>query len=334
MKFLKLALIVAVLAPMIMTSCGSKDNDSKYSLSFEVPDSVAYSIGLSMGSYLQREGIRSIDTDEFAKGMTSGIKLGADDKSQVDSAVAKVQTFMVAYNQKMQMAMQADTTFQPEPMDLPKDISHNFGILLGSNLIEQNLDRANTDKLVEGVKDQFGNAAKVTAQVSGTMLENYFKNTDSLRIDLNEQFVADNKEKSGVITTPSGLQYTVVKKGDGKMPEATDKVKVNYKGTFINGKTFDSSYDRGEPAEFLLNQVVPGWTEGIALMPVGSEYEFVIPFDLAYGEQGSRSIPPKSTLIFKVELLEILPAAPQPTPGLQPATPPTEAPAAAEESKK
>jgi FKBP-type peptidyl-prolyl cis-trans isomerase len=102
------------------------------------------------------------------------------------------------------------------------------------------------------------------------------------------------------------LQYKVIVKGTEKTPSEEDKVSVHYKGMFIDGSVFDSSYDRGGPAAFVLNQVIPGWTEGLALMPVGSKYIFVIPYGLGYGEQGSRSIPPRSTLIFEVELLEIV----------------------------
>jgi FKBP-type peptidyl-prolyl cis-trans isomerase len=117
------------------------------------------------------------------------------------------------------------------------------------------------------------------------------------------------------------LQYEVIKKGDGATPVATDVVRVHYKGTFVNGKTFDSSYDRNEPAEFPLNGVIPGWTEGIALMPIGSKYTFTIPQDLGYGEMGTRdgSIQPKTTLVFEVELLDIVPPAPAPeaVPGME-----------------
>ena len=120
-------------------------------------------------------------------------------------------------------------------------------------------------------------------------------------------FLAENKKKDGVITTESGLQYRVITKGTGPLPKATDKVKVNYKGTLLDGKVFDSSYDRKEPAEFPLNQVIKGWTEGLQLMPVGSKYEFFIPYDLGYGEMGrGEMIPPATVLIFEVELLDIV----------------------------
>ena len=122
-----------------------------------------------------------------------------------------------------------------------------------------------------------------------------------------DAFFAQNGKKPGVQTTTSGLQYQVLQQGAGAKPKATDTVKVNYKGMLLDGKTFDSSYDRGVPADFPLNQVVPGWQEGIALMPVGSKYKFWIPSKLGYGEKGTPGgpIPPNATLVFEVELLDI-----------------------------
>ena len=120
-----------------------------------------------------------------------------------------------------------------------------------------------------------------------------------------EKFLEENKLKEGVITTESGLQYEVITMGKGKKPQATDRVKVHYHGTLIDGTVFDSSVDRGEPASFGLNQVIPGWTEGLQLMPVGSKFRFYIPQQLGYGTRQTGSIPPYSTLIFEVELLGI-----------------------------
>lgn len=121
-----------------------------------------------------------------------------------------------------------------------------------------------------------------------------------------KKLLEENKAKDGVKVTDSGLQYRVITEGKGNKPKATDTVKVHYKGTFADGKTFDSSYDRGQPAEFPLNAVIPGWTEGVQLMNVGSKYEFVIPSELAYGAQGPGNIGPDRALIFEVELLEIV----------------------------
>lgn len=123
-----------------------------------------------------------------------------------------------------------------------------------------------------------------------------------------EAFLYENKKKEGVLTTPSGLQYKIISKGAGSpSPKATDQVKVHYKGTLLDGKTFDSSYDRKEPATFPLNQVIKGWTEGLQLMQVGDKFQFFIPYDLGYGELGrGETIPPATVLTFEVELLEII----------------------------
>ena len=124
-----------------------------------------------------------------------------------------------------------------------------------------------------------------------------------------EAFLAANKSKSGVKTTASGLQYMVEKEGTGAKPKATDTVKVNYLGTKIDGTKFDSSYDRGQPATFPLNGVIKGWSEGLQLMPVGSQYKFYIPGKLAYGERGPAQIGPNATLVFDVKLISIEPPA-------------------------
>eukprot|EP01136_Pigoraptor_vietnamica_P022289 Opistho-1_new@73248 len=126
-------------------------------------------------------------------------------------------------------------------------------------------------------------------------------------VNAGNKFLTENKTKPGIKTTASGLQYEVITPGNGASPKATDQVTVNYKGTLLNGKQFDSSYDRGEPATFGLNQVIPGWTEGLQLMSEGAKFRFFIPYNLAYGSRATPdgSIPPFSTLIFEVELIKI-----------------------------
>ncbi|PCI51770.1 MAG: peptidylprolyl isomerase [Alphaproteobacteria bacterium] len=127
-----------------------------------------------------------------------------------------------------------------------------------------------------------------------------------VNVDEGKEFLKLNKEKSGIKTTDSGLQYKVLLEGTGKSPSATDRVTVHYEGTLIDGTKFDSSYDRGEPIDFGLNQVIRGWTEGVQLMKEGAKYKFFIPSDLAYGEQGSPgAIPPNAALIFTVELIRV-----------------------------
>ena len=149
-----------------------------------------------------------------------------------------------------------------------------------------------------------------TEQMDGTQAGEYIQTTmnnikyGTVKED-GEKFLAENALKEGVITTESGLQYEVIKMGKGKKPAATDRVKVHYHGTLIDGTVFDSSVERGEPIVFGLNQVIAGWTEGVQLMPIGSKFRFYIPQELGYGAQSAGSIPPYSTLIFEVELLGI-----------------------------
>jgi len=124
---------------------------------------------------------------------------------------------------------------------------------------------------------------------------------------LEDPYLKANAEKDGVVVLPSGLQYKVLRKGDGASPKATDRVQVHYAGTFVSGKEFDSSYKRGQPASFAVTGVIPGWTEALQLMKVGAKWKLFIPYQLAYGEDGRPpTIPPASTLIFEVELLDIL----------------------------
>jgi FKBP-type peptidyl-prolyl cis-trans isomerase FklB len=134
-----------------------------------------------------------------------------------------------------------------------------------------------------------------------TMKKQYGKN-----IDEGEKFLADNKKRDGVQETTSGLQYEVITMGTGPKPGPEEVVKVHYTGTLVDGTKFDSSVDRGEPAVFGVNQVIRGWQEGMQLMPVGSKFKFYVPYELGYGEQGGGPIPPYSTLVFEVELLEIV----------------------------
>lgn len=135
-----------------------------------------------------------------------------------------------------------------------------------------------------------------------------------------QKFLEDNAKKEGVMVTESGIQYVVLTEAEGDKPAATDTVKVHYKGTFLNGETFDSSYDRGEPAVFPLNRVIRGWTEGVQLMSVGSKFKFTIPSDLAYGPNGNPPrIPGNSVLEFEIELLEIQKSEPAPQVGDAPA---------------
>lgn len=157
---------------------------------------------------------------------------------------------------------------------------------------------------VNGMKDFTEQMTSEEANMYITNALNHIKYGDTKAIG--EKFLEENKLKEGIIVTESGLQYEVLKMGKGKKPAATDKVKVHYHGTLIDGKVFDSSVERGEPIVFGLNQVIKGWTEGVQLMPLGSKFRFYIPQELGYGAQAAGDIPPYSTLIFEVELIDII----------------------------
>ncbi len=165
--------------------------------------------------------------------------------------------------------------------------------------------------LFRGIEDSLkGNKPLLTQEEAATVRSDLFKRIQEELAEKNlkegEAFLAENKNKEGVVTTASGLQYIVLKEGDGATPEATEQVTVHYRGTLLDGTEFDSSYSRGQPATFPVRGVIAGWTEALQLMKVGSKYRLFIPSKLAYGERGAgQRIGPNATLIFEVELLDI-----------------------------
>jgi len=174
----------------------------------------------------------------------------------------------------------------------------------------------NKDLILEGITDTINGNAKLTEEEIKETLTSYGQKVQAVAAKKAQEkaekvaaegkkYLEDNAKKEGVTVTDSGLQYSVITKADGPKPKASDTVTVHYVGTLIDGTEFDSSIKRGQPATFPLNQVIPGWTEGLQLMSVGEKYHFVIPANLAYGEQGAGSIPGGSTLLFDVELLDI-----------------------------
>lgn len=191
-------------------------------------------------------------------------------------------------------------------------LSYAIGVLDASFFKQQGIDKLNYNVLVSAIQSVIeGKPTAMSPQVADQTLRVKMQEASMKKIqptlDEGKKFLAENKKRPEVKETASGLQYEVIKMGTGPMPKDTNTVKVHYTGTLLNGTKFDSSRDRGEPVEFPLNGVIPGWTEGVQLMPVGSQFKFYIPYNLAYGVQGSPpTIPGGSTLVFDVELLGIV----------------------------
>jgi FKBP-type peptidyl-prolyl cis-trans isomerase FklB len=191
-------------------------------------------------------------------------------------------------------------------------VSYALGLSIGNNFITSGIKNPDFEIFLKGVKDVYsGKTPEISYDEAKEIINDYFLKLQKKQTDLNkeagEEFLRINKEKSGVITLPSGLQYEILKKGAGAKPKATDQVKCHYHGTLINGAVFDSSVQRGEPAVFSVSQVIQGWVEALQLMETGSRWRLFVPSGLAYGESGVNSlIGPNSTLIFEVELLEIV----------------------------
>lgn len=193
--------------------------------------------------------------------------------------------------------------------------SYAIGMSIGKKLHDDQMD-VDTAILVRALKDALaGNKLLMTDDELRAALIQFQQDMRKEMIAKNlkegDAYRATNKAKPGVVTLPDGLQYKILTEGNGPKPTAGDSVVCNYKGTFVDGKEFDSSYKRGEPATFPVTGVIKGWTEALQMMPVGSKWQLVIPPDLAYGEQGRPGMPPNSTLVFEVELVKIAPKPPE-----------------------
>ncbi len=202
-------------------------------------------------------------------------------------------------------------------------LSYAIGKDIGKSFERGKLDSLNIDYVAQGMRDYF---SKDTVIFTEKTLQNFLisysmkkraeaeeqrkaeaKEKYKDNLEAGQKFLSENSKKEGVITTESGLQYKILKKGTGKTPVTSDKVRVEYEGKLIDGTVFDSSYERKKPAEFGVTRVIKGWTEALQLMKEGSEWELYIPYDLAYGDRATGDIKPFSALIFKVKLLKVLP---------------------------
>ena len=198
-------------------------------------------------------------------------------------------------------------------------VSYALGIGIGHQLANMGGAELNIDDFAQAVKDVLaGHELKVKSSEAQQIVQDYFAQQEQkisrqraeqgkVHKEAGEKYLAENAKKAGVVTLPSGLQYQVLREGNGKKPSAKDSVKCHYEGFLIDGTVFDSSIQRGEPAVFGLQKVIAGWTEGLQLMQEGAKYRFFIPYRLAYGEGGAgQSIPPFAALVFDVELLQVM----------------------------
>jgi FKBP-type peptidyl-prolyl cis-trans isomerase FklB len=284
----KIVFFAAIVAAAGLASCTSQA--PKANLKSEI-DSLSYMMGVTNTQGLsdfaeQRLGVDSTNYADFVRGIQDGIhKTGKQEK---------------AYIAGIQIGQQVSG-----------DMIENINMQLFGNDSAQSLSK---DNFLAGFIAAVKNGAVVSVEDARTFVETHTEAIKAKALEAKygenkaagEKFLAENKTKEGVITTESGLQYKVIKEGKGEIPTKESSVKVNYKGTLIDGTEFDSSYKRNAPATFRADQVIKGWTEALTMMPVGSKWELYIPQELAYGSRETGGlIKPFSTLIFEVELLEI-----------------------------
>lgn len=281
----KLSILMVIAVAVGMASCTAQP---KANLKTDI-DSLAYATGMArtegLQMYLNQQlGIDSTQMGEFMKGFYEGMTYDKDG---------------VAYAEGIRIGQMVSNGWV-EGMN--KEL---FGEESTQTISKDNLLAG----FIDGVKGK-GTMSMTEAQAYVQEVMSKVKEKSLLEIhgankEAGEKFLAENKEKEGVQVTESGLQYKVITEGKGAIPTATDRVKVHYKGTLIDGTEFDSSYKRNEPATFAANQVIKGWTEALTMMPMGSKWELYIPQDLAYGSKDQGQIKPFSTLIFEVELISI-----------------------------
>lgn len=191
-------------------------------------------------------------------------------------------------------------------------ISYALGLSIGNNFLTSGINKIDMQTFMQAMQDVMNGAQpSMGYDEAKEVINSYFSELQAQKYELNkkagEEFLTINKNRPNVVTLPSGLQYEILKKGDGKIPTATDQVKCHYHGTLIDGTVFDSSVERGSPATFGVNQVIPGWVEALQLMPVGSKWKLFVPYNLAYGASGAgQAIEPYTTLVFEVEVLDIV----------------------------
>lgn len=272
-------------------------------------DKVGYMIGMDVARSLE-PAMPDMDMAAFQKALENAM---AGNQPLVDESQAK------KVSQELMASIGARKGGKPAPSMDREKVGYLLGADVGRNMATMK-DEFDVSMMLRGLKDATTpdtgtllsdeEAASVRSRFSAhmqTVRQAAASKVGNANLAEGQEFLAKNKLAKGVFTTPSGLQYMVLRQGNGMRPKPGEQVKVNYVGTLLDGTKFDSSYDRGEPAVFGLNQVIPGWSEGVGLMPIGGKYRFWIPGNIAYGERGGGNgvIGPNATLVFDIELLGV-----------------------------
>lgn len=300
-----------------LAACGGGSGNTELTTPL---DSMSYSLGVYLTEQLNTQGI-ALNPEMIHQGYMDFQEEKGMDKKEFTS-------FLMEFSKEMGMRQGAPVTADAPLATNLDTLSYAIGADFSERMKTSDM-ALNTDAFLQGCKDMFAeegpkiDLAGRQAQIMAFSKQMQEKQTakmeaeGSVNLEKGEAFLAENGAKEGVMTTESGLQYKVITAGAGPSPAATDIVTVHYEGRLLDGSVFDSSYERGEPIEFGLNQVIPGWTEGVQLMNAGAKYQLYIPSGLAYGKRGSPpNIGSNETLIFDVELLSFKPAPPPaPAPG-------------------
>ena len=330
-KFNLLALSAIIISGMLLVSCGGNTATPKASLKNDV-DSISYAYGVSLAEqgltqFLEQSGVIENSTNiqyEYQMKISA-----AEDSTEKVNLEKEMKTKIAELNKKNAPKLDQFLKGLKEALNASEEKTPYIqGLGIGNQIAEQMMPqltsmifagdstkKMNNDQIISGLFGALRNQDLAMARNDASEYvqnrveqaqEESMRSQNSEAIEEGETFLAENAKREEVIVLPSGLQYEVIKEGTGELPVDGDQVKVHYHGTLLNGTVFDSSVDRGEPIVLGVNQVIPGWTEALKLMPVGSKWKLYIPYDLAYGAQGSGAdIKPFSSLIFDVEVISI-----------------------------
>lgn len=295
MKTLRFVLVLA--AALLCTGAMAKDKKVKKNKKNAAPVEVVDTVSVDVFSF------------HMGRANTNGLKQYLVQRMGIDTAY--VADFIQGFDSKQLTEADKRLKARLAGIEIRQQVEETVMPQIASQ-INDSVDLLNHEQFVRGFRagvlgeDVPGVSMDSTQALVQKQMDYYVKSKYSATIKAGQDYLAKNAKNKDVVTTESGLQYKVLTKGTGDIPAATDRVKVNYRGTLIDGTEFDSSYKRGEPATFGCNQVIKGWTEALTMMPVGSKWEIYIPQELGYGEREAGKIPPYSTLIFEVELLDIV----------------------------